>query len=302
MKKRRKSRYAQTLSELFENFIEDCRLNNLSDKTIENYTYNCNLFIEAIDDIEVKNLNQDVLDNFMKWLDTNRNYNATSKNSMFVMLNVYLHWLYEKEFIYDKLTFNKIKTDNKVKEIYTNEELRRILRKPSEDCLFSEYRNYLIAHTILNLGLRVGTLSEIRVSDIDMKNKTLTLHKMKNRQEKIMSIPKPLYKVLKEYFQDYDMNDDDYLICDDKGQKMKSASITTSFKRYCKNMNIYKEGSVHLLRHTYATKFIKNGGSIYALSKILGHSSVAITETYLRTLNVEQFKEELEQYNPILNL
>lgn len=302
MKKRRKSRYNQKLSELLEDFIDDCRLKNLSEKSIENYTYNCNLFIEAIDDIEVKNLNQETLDNFMKWLDVNRHYNAISKNSMFIMINVFLHYLYEKGFIHERLKFKRIKTDNKIKEIYTDEELKIILRKPHENCLFSEYRNYLIAHIILNLGLRVGTLSEVKVNDVDMKNKTLTLHKMKNRQEKIMSIPKPLYKVLKEYFQDYDMNENDYLICDDKGKKMKPASITTSFKRYCKNRNIYKEGSVHLLRHTYATKFIKNGGSIYALSKILGHSSVAITETYLRTLGVEQFGEELEQYNPLNHL
>ena len=302
MKKRRKPRYSQKLSELFEDFIDDCRLKNLSEKSIENYNYNCEIFIEAVNDIEVKNLNQQTLDDFMKWLDENRHYNPTSKNSMFIMINVFLHWLYEKGFIHEKLKFKRIKVDNKIKEIYTNEELKIILRKPHEDCLFSEYRNYLLAHLIMNLGLRVRTVSEIKISDVDMKNKTIALHKMKNRQEIIMSIPKPLYKVLKEYFQDYEMNDEDYLICDDKGKHMKPASITTSFKRYCKNRNIYKDGSVHLLRHTYATKFVKNGGSIYALSKILGHSSVSITETYLRSLGVEQFKEELEEFNPISHL
>ena len=91
MKKRRKNRYNQKLSELLEDFIDDCRLKNLSEKSIENYTYNCEIFIKAINDIEIKNLNQETLDDFIKWLDVNRHYNAISKNSMFIMINVFLH-------------------------------------------------------------------------------------------------------------------------------------------------------------------------------------------------------------------
>ena len=299
MKKKRKSKYDKRLSELFEDFIDDCKLKNLTLKSIENYEYNCNIFIEAIGDIQVKDLEQSVLDDFLKWLKKNRNYNATSTNTMLIIINVYLHFLYEKGFIHKQIKFNRIKCDKKVKEIYTNEELKIILRKPSDDCLFSEYRNYLLAHLIMNLGIRVRTLSEIQIKDVDMKERVIVLHAMKNRKETFMPIPKNLFKILKQYFDDYEFEPTDYLICDDKGRQMKPSSISVSFKRYCRNRGVYKEGSVHLLRHTFSTHFIKNGGSIYALSKILGHSSIAITENYIRTLSIEHFTDDLEKFSPL---
>ena len=38
--------------------------------------------------------------------------------------------------------------------------------------------------------------------------------------------------------------------------------------------------SPHTLRHTFATRFLQAGGDIYVLSKLLGHSSVSITERH----------------------
>ena len=83
---------------------------------------------------------------------------------------------------------------------------------------------------------------------------------------------------------------------------MNTGSISKSFKRYCRNRGVVKEGSVHLLRHTYSSMFMKSGGNIYALSKILGHSNVSITENYLRSLGVNDFVDELERFNPVAGL
>ena len=38
--------------------------------------------------------------------------------------------------------------------------------------------------------------------------------------------------------------------------------------------------SPHTLRHTFATRFLQAGGDIYVLSKLLGHSSVSVTERH----------------------
>ena len=83
---------------------------------------------------------------------------------------------------------------------------------------------------------------------------------------------------------------------------MKTGSISKAYKRYCQNRGVFKDGSVHLLRHTYSARFMKSGGNIYALSKILGHSNVAITENYLRSLGVNDFIDDLERFNPAIGL
>src|SRR5262249_46814964 len=48
--------------------------------------------------------------------------------------------------------------------------------------------------------------------------------------------------------------------------------------------------SFHTFRHTFAVNYLRAGGNIYYLSKILGHSSVTTTEVYLRSLGVEDLR------------
>jgi site-specific recombinase XerD len=56
----------------------------------------------------------------------------------------------------------------------------------------------------------------------------------------------------------------------------------TRFKSLQKQVNIPKEHFIgaHGLRHTFASHYVMNGGDLYILSKILGHSSIKITEVY----------------------
>lgn len=44
--------------------------------------------------------------------------------------------------------------------------------------------------------------------------------------------------------------------------------------------------SPHSLRHTYATRFLRAGGNVAALARILGHSSIRTTQTYLDHLEL----------------
>jgi site-specific recombinase XerD len=48
----------------------------------------------------------------------------------------------------------------------------------------------------------------------------------------------------------------------------------------------------HALRHCFACNWVKRGGNVYTLSRILGHSNISITGTYLRGLGVADFSEE----------
>ena len=58
---------------------------------------------------------------------------------------------------------------------------------------------------------------------------------------------------------------------------------------------------VHRYRHTFAKKWVLMGGSIVTLQKILGHSSLAITEGYLNMLTTD-LKKDMEEINIIRSL
>lgn len=53
--------------------------------------------------------------------------------------------------------------------------------------------------------------------------------------------------------------------------------------------------SPHTLRHTYAAQFLKSGGDVYALSRSLGHSSVAVTERYVASLRSRDVRQRQQR-------
>ncbi len=57
--------------------------------------------------------------------------------------------------------------------------------------------------------------------------------------------------------------------------------------------------SPHTLRHTFAVSYLRNGGNLFYLSKILGHSSVVITQCYLQSLQVTDLQAVHDRLSPL---
>ena len=74
-----------------------------------------------------------------------------------------------------------------------------------------------------------------------------------------------------------------------------------NYKKYCNRVGI-EECSPHGLRNNFAKRFLMSGGDIYTLSKILGHSSVTVTEEAYLDLLTEDLRIKYQNYSPLLNL
>ena len=56
--------------------------------------------------------------------------------------------------------------------------------------------------------------------------------------------------------------------------------------------------SPHTFRHTFATKSLVNGGDLFALQKILGHSSLAVVKLYVNLATADVHSQH-RKYSPV---
>jgi len=83
----------------------------------------------------------------------------------------------------------------------------------------------------------------------------------------------------------------------DRGASKRERTRLTAHAAYVAVGEVVKFASVaakrispHSLRHTYAMRYLRNGGNIVALAEILGHASVTTTQRYLKHLDLEDLK------------
>lgn len=134
--------------------------------------------------------------------------------------------------------------------------------------------------------------------DIDFKHKTVLFKDTKNKRERLGYLTNKLTYDLKRwighkerYFQS------DLLFPTNRGTKLKLSSYERALRNASSKAGI-DNVFPHRLRACFCLEFLKNGGSIYVLSKLLDHSSVEVTRLYLNFTEKELRKEFLK-YNPI---
>lgn len=151
----------------------------------------------------------------------------------------------------------KIKVNAKEMSYLTIDEIRKLLTN-----LEGDYYN--IAVFCLSTGARWGEAMKLKREHI-IENKVRFTY-TKTGKPRIVPISKELCE----------------RICEGKRDRLFSSVSYQSFRKILKNVKptLPNGQSTHVLRHTFATHFMINGGSIITLQRILGHSNLNQTMTY----------------------
>lgn len=194
------------------------------------------------------------------------------------------------------------------KEVYTEEELDKLLKKPAENATFAEYRDWAIINWVLATGNRIGTVINVKISDVDFQDNMITVSKQKNK--KLMRIPmiRQLRDVMKFYINEFLVDEDGEYVSmylfpasytDLYNQPMSRISLSKSIARYNKSRGV-KKTSFHLFRHTFVKKWIVEGGPLPELQRILGHSTLDMVVHYAN-LYSDDLRPKMEDYSILAN-
>lgn len=152
----------------------------------------------------------------------------------------------------------------------------------------------LVIWTLLDTGLRVEEFCSIQQKDVDWSNHRILVDGKNTKganekgeyKRKLRSVPIPprIQKTFEQW------------IADNGGINIAVRTAQSIVKKVGHRVSLGKV-SPHVLRHTFAVVWLKDkGGSLPALSQLLGHEDLETTKIYLNMSNAEAIREYEEKW------
>lgn len=178
-------------------------------------------------------------------------------------------------------------------------------------------RNQLIVRLLWQLGIRQSDLVELRVDGIDVEEQEIKMWDVKNSEPRDIYFGESIKPLVRFWLEKGRQalspklaEESEYLVYGDKSPQMNSKTINDKIIRPAADAAGLQGESYtdtggksrasvtgHILRHSFARKFVLDGGDIKRLKKILGHSDISTTEKYL-VFKDDEIKDARKQYGP----
>jgi integrase/recombinase XerD len=255
----------------FEKFVKERKyLQNVSPRTIEWYN-------ESFKWLGNENPSEDDLTDLVVRM-REKGLSSASCNNRIRAVNAYLKWLKSP------LTMSKLKEEEGPVPVYGTPAIRKILAlKPCS----KDRRPHTILLLIFDCGLRVSEMTGLKVSDLDFDNLLIAV-KGKGNKHRLVPMSEELRKILWKFCAERT----GYVFCTRQGKPLMRRNVLREIKRFCNRISIpVPRRAVHAGRHTMATEYIKQGGSVVKLQRMLGHSSITTTMKYVHLQGQDLIEE-----------
>ncbi len=165
--------------------------------------------------------------------------------------------------------------------ILDDSEIIKLLRACDESFSHCSLRNKCFVLLMLDSGLRRGEIPRINIGDINFNNKSMII-RGKGSKQRLIPIGYQTCESLLDYRLKYRQvaSGSEPFFLDLNGQRCSDNTIKQIFKRLKVTSGIERLHP-HLLRHTFATYYLADGGDLETLRLILGHSNIQTTQMYL---------------------
>ena len=285
-----------TLEEGCNKYLDNCRARNLREGTINHYRQSYVQFAKFFDmQMAVSDIDEKLYQKYVVFL-REMLHNDVSINAYLRDFITTMHFLMHEGYL-PHFKMKAIKVDRTGVETYTDAELMKLLKKPNiKKCKFIEYQSWVITNFLFSTAVRQRSLRYIKIKDVDFDNSVVYITVTKNRKPLIVPFNKTLSGILQEFLKyRQHKSDEDFLFCNVFGEQLSKSTSYGMLYEYNKRHGVETTG-IHRYRHTFAKQWILNGGNVVSLSKLLGHSSLQITQNYVNLL-VSDVAKEVENIN-----
>lgn len=216
-------------------------------------------------------------------------------------LKAFASWSYAEDYTtHNRLQSLKLpKAPSKIIEPLTPQEIKKIVSSINRNS-YSGERNHTVLVTLLDCGLRASEAAGITLDNLNLKDGYIKIMG-KGDKERIVPIGKFVQMELLHYIekvrpQPYG-RDYDKLFLSRGGKPITVNTVKLVFSRLAKSSGVNRLHA-HLCRHTFAINYLLNGGDIFSLREILGHTTLEMVNDYLHFTS-SQITSQHRKYSPM---
>lgn len=291
-----------TVNQIIDEFLVDQQIKGNSPNTISFYKHTLSFFSDFVsgNSRDISTIDIETCKAYKLSLN-DKDINSISVQTYIRSLRAFLSYCYQEEYISENIPekFKLPKAQKKTIDVLTVDEIKRLFNC-FDTKTFLGLRNYCICSLMLDSGLRLNEVVTLESGNIHLAENYIIVNGKGNKQRFV-----PLGLNTKKYLIKYISRipyscDKTPLFVKDTLTPIKIETIKQLFRRLKTRANIPRL-KPHLLRHTFATTYLMNGGDIYSLQMILGHTSLEMTKKYVHLTSVN-LAVNFSNFSPLDNV
>ena len=151
-------------------------------------------------------------------------------------------------------------------------------------------------------GMRASELIGLDLSDVDLRNSTVSVVGKRKKQRLIPMVPELVtalerYLVHREKVQDGKSETQAFFVLEKSGRRISYAKLRKLVRDTLANVTMQSKRSPHVLRHSFATSLLNNSADLQSVKELLGHEKLQTTAIYTHT-TFEELKKMYNQAHP----
>lgn len=156
-------------------------------------------------------------------------------------------------------------------------------RAPAQLTRHTRHRDRAVVLVLLDTGMRAQELCDLVVGDVDLKTGAVQVRHGKGDKGRTVYLGVTARAAVWGYLsrRDGERRADDALFETSRGQALDRAALRKMLLAAGKRAEIAEAVYPHRFRHTFAVNYLRNGGDVYTLQRMLGHTTMEMVKRYL---------------------
>jgi integrase/recombinase XerD len=212
----------------------------------------------------------------------------TGVNTVLLCINAYMHWSSGSERKCgagcNHPRIKQLREPHLVLPAFADVQVKQLIAwKPKGKY---QRRLHLVILLLLDTGCRISEALTLRVSDVNFEDLLVTLDG-KGRKQRVVPFSFELRKALFRYIGEY-RKADSLLFASRTETIWSRRNVLRDVKLLCKRLGFTPAGrTLHAFRHTFVVNYLRRGGSVFHLQKVLGHSTLEMTRRYANLVTAD---------------